>query len=367
MTDAAIAAPEAAPIISSPPPAPVDNATDSIAPDAPNPIKTTPEPAKTEVAEPKKPISIKDSIKAAEAKVNEAAKVKTEPVKAPEKPVEAKIADPVKSAAEAPKEPHHAPPKRFNAEESAEYDKAPDSVKKGLHRAVTELEKGLETYKKDSAEYGELKEFRELAKQHNVPLKDAIANYVSIEKALQSTDPKQKLSAIEEVLRVAKVTPQDYAAFISKQPVDQAASQTTQTINELRTTIQQLEQKLNGVVQTTETQQTEQAKAQLNEWAKDKPHAVRLADQIAQHYSTGLELDEAYAKAVSDAETLAKSMGFITPQPQPVPSNVTELAAHTLKASKSITGSSSAGSHLATQKPSTSIKEAIAKAIAQAG
>lgn len=360
MNDAAPAVAESTPI-AAPPPAPVENATDDVVQETTAPVKTTPEPAKVEVVEPKKKTT-RDSLEAASKEVNKAETAKAAEVKKAETTPK-EVAKPAPKEAEAVKaEPWRDAPKRFNDVEKAEWDKAPDSVKQGIHRAHTELEKGLETYKKDATEYAELNEFKELAKQYKTTLKDAMSNYVAIDKALQSDNPRDKIEAIEEVFRAAKVTPQQIAAYYTGQKPDEAASQTNQTINELRGKVQQLEQHIQGLSTNVEAQQTEQQKAQLNEWAKDKPHAFQLADQIAWHYQQGLSLDDSYAKAVGDAQEFAVSMGFTPPSGQPA---ITELAAHTPKTQKSIAGAPSPGSFPATQKPSNSIKEAVAKAFAQ--
>jgi hypothetical protein len=340
-----------------------ENTTDSVALETTNPIKTTNEPAKVEVVEPKKR-SIGDSIDRATAKMEAGENVKKDAAKADktEVKIEAK-ADAKTEVKAASRAPHTLPPARFNEQERAEYEKAPESVKQGIHRAVKELEHGLEKYKTSASKFEELKEFEAVASKYGTTIKDALKNYVTIDQALQSNDQNQKLAAIQEVLRIAKVTPNDYAAFITRQPPEQAKSETERVIQTLQNEVSALKTQLTGVTTNQRASEESQIMADLNAWAADKPLANQLSDRIAERFQEGLSLDEAYAKAVEEFQEAARAAGFI---PAPPPSTTTP-AVHTLKGQKSITGAPGPGSSPASQKPSTSAAEAIERAFASLG
>ena len=368
--------------IGSPAPAPaappVENTTDSVPRETNNPIHSEPkEPAKVEVVQPKKPTAL-DALKKAEEKVNrdEAAKAKAAKpaeVKTTETPVQPKEA--VAKAPEVPKaaepakahdlaaEPWRAPPKRFNDVEKAEWDAAPDSAKQGIHRAVKELEQGIEKHRERAAKYDELKEFEELATKYNTTIKDGLKNYVAIDQALQGNDPQRKLAAIEEVFKAAKVTPQQIVAYYTGKPPEQAQAQQSRQVMELQQQVRQLSQQLQGVTTDITTQKEQQLETELNNWATDKPLAEKLAPQIAAFVQQGLSLDEAYANAEAEFKEMAAAAGFIPAAPAPA----TPPVVHNLNGSKSITGAPGAGSHLATSKPSKSTKDAVAKAMAALG
>ena len=94
-------------------------------------------------------------------------------------------------------------------------------------------------------------------------------------------------------------------------------------------------------------------------WPNDEVWESSFGECMSAYFDT-LALDDAYAKAISDQQALARQMGFIPQQAAPVEAP----AAQTLKGTKSITGAPSAGSYQATQKPSSSNLEAVRKALA---
>jgi hypothetical protein len=382
MTEAS-AAVAAAPVAAPSPEAsqaPADNASDNVVKEESQaPISTQPKPA--EPAKPEKPKTAADSVKAARERVekNEAqrerradkkegeteAKAADKPAQATTEPV--KAAEPAKTSEATTEKPAQTErpawaeaPKRFNDVEKAEWDKAPESAKQGIHRAITELEKGIETHKAASAEMTELREFKDLAQKHGVTLKQAMSNYVGLEMDLKAQDPQKKAAAIEEVLRVAGITPQQYAAYITGKPQERQAADADRTTHELRNGLQQISQQVKTLAERQAEADEAAATQELNAWAQDKPHAVRLAKEIATHYREGLSLDEAYAKAVSDAQDMAQALGFI-PQ-APAPSNGALPAAHTPKVDKAIAGAPGAGSYPATKQPSKSVADAVRRA-----
>lgn len=357
---------------------PVENTTDSVPRETNNPINSLPqekEPTKVEVVQPKKPTSLDALTKAAEkVNRNEADRTKREEakaaeVKAAETAPPAKVADPVK-AAEAPKATDQAKPTKIDAPEWLNNPKArekwvgvDDDVKTEVQKRVQDLEKGHEKYKASAQKYDEIKEYDDLATQYGIKLKDGIANYVAIDRALQGNDPQKKLAAIEEVFKAAKVTPQDVVAYYTGKPPEQAVAQQSRQVMELQQEIRELRQQMQGVTTNIEQQHQQQVEQNLSQWAQDKPLAAQLAPQIAAHYQRGLSLDEAYAKSEAEFKEMALAAGFVIPQAAPI----TPPQDRILNGSKSITGAPSAGSQLATHKPSKSTKDAVAKAMAALG
>jgi hypothetical protein len=352
-------------------PAPVSEApatTADIQPLGDRPISTegtSNEPIKVEVVTPKPKTSM-DSLKEAQAKLaaNETKEVKIDPKLAPVKADTPKLDDKGKPIVDVAKvesvdKPKYEPPARWTQTAKEKWAALDDEVKAETIRTVKELETGLEKHKEKAVKWDDLKEFEDMATQYKTNLKDALKNYTSLDKALQSSDPAAKIQAFEEIFKIAKVSPQDYAAYITGQPADQKASQSDAVIRELRQQVQTLSQQVQGVTTNIEGQQRSQTENYLAQWAADKPHAEALTPQIAGYVKQGLSLDDAYAKSVSDQQAIARSMGFIPQETAPV----VAPAAQTLKGPKSITGAPSAGSYQATQKPSNSNSEALLKAM----
>lgn len=366
-----IAAPVAEAPVSAPSAPPAENTTDSIPADTPQPIKSE-TPAKVEVVQPKKS-SPMDSINRATDKFNkeEAAAKKTvdetKPLKAADAPKEAaKLDDKGKPIVEAIAKPKYEAPERWTPTAKEKFKALDEEVQSEVVRTYQEQVKGIEKYKESATKYDELKPYEDMAKQYKTTVKAALDNYIAIDKSLQSQNPQEKQAALNEVFRIARISPQEFAKYVLGQPQDQVASRDDAEKRAMREELAQLRQEVKGVTTNIKTQEEQRVIGELNQWAQDKPLANHLADQIAAHYQAGLPLDEAYAKAEQEFREMASAVGFI-PQPQtPQGTNVVPLA-QTQKGLKSITGAPSAGSYPATQPPSKTVSEAVAKAMAAHG
>lgn len=383
MTNAAIAVASEAPSA----PAPASDAapatTADITPLGDRPISTestqeAPKPVKVEVVTPK-PKTAMDSLKEAASKVNRNEKdrmdraaekdaaVKPEAktdaaVKTGEKPLET-----AKKDETAPVKPKYEPPARWTATAKAKWEALDDEVKAETDRTVKELEKGMNTYKERASKMDELKEFEDIAVKAGTTVKNAMSNYVAIDKDLNSGDPARQLKALDHLFAVSKIDKTQLAKFYLDQagrPADQ--QQVNPEILALKREIAELRQQSQGTAQTIEQQRYQQVTQHITQWAQDKPLADTLAPQIAQHVQEGLSLDDAYAKAVSAQQEIARQMGFIPQTAAPATTTATPQA-QPLKGSKSITGSPGAGSYQATQKPSSNNMEAVRKAMAELG
>jgi len=381
MTDA----PGAAPAAPEPVSAPAATIEAPVTP--PNPVESSgPEKAPEPVVENKPSATVKEAIAKADAKLKEApkeakpieakpaakAEVKAEPKArdeagkfAPKATQDSQSPAPVESktapVAEQPTKPtaFHEAPKRFSDDAKAAWQTAPEPVRAEIHRAVKELETGLNQYRETIEP---LKPYIQLAQQHNTTIDKALNQYISLERSLKSSDPTQKNAALNDVFQAAGLNPREWAAQILGQTPDQVQSQQDNVIRELRTQIGQLQQQIGGVTQTFQQQREQSTLAEVNKFAEEHPRFEELADDIAFFMKTGR------ASTLSEAHDLAERLNP-APVKAPVETPVIPAIAadaHT-KGSKSISGSPSPGSSPAAKKtPSPSIRGALERAMAQA-
>lgn len=184
------------------------------------------------------------------------------------------------------------PPSRFHESAKAEWANTPDSVRAEVHRATQELERGIEKYRSQAAEYEEIREYREMAKQHGGTLKSALDNYVGIENLLRQ-NPMAGLERVVQNLGIRKpdgspMTLFDVAHSIVKQNPDQRALQQNNTIATLQAKIAQLE----GAVQKTqgfvEQQRLTPAYTVMQEFAASNPRFSEVQSEVAQVLKSGV-------------------------------------------------------------------------------
>lgn len=211
--------------------------------------KITPPPVEEAKPEaPAKAESVRDSLKAELDKTKEPEKVE-KPVKAEkveEEPktvakTEAKSATPEKEvdASEQVKDQQTErksevrdrpePPARFLPRAKELWRNTPNEVQSEVSRIVREHETEVQQYREAAQEMEEIKEYRALGKQHGVSLKQALDNYVGIERKFAEAPPEgfrqllsnlnmQPQQAISHILRAFNVPPQALAAHISQDP-----------------------------------------------------------------------------------------------------------------------------------------------------
>lgn len=366
----------------------------------PNPISTDP---KTVEAKPepeaKKPPTAREALKAAADKVAEKAKAaETDPDKkaAPvqsqpkpgEKPADKAVADktlpdpkPAKDATQQPAKPveaakpepgkpaaqsHHEAPARFKSDAAAmaEWEKAPEPVKAAVHRSFRELEAGIEKHRVSAEEFEKVRDFDELAKRNNTSLRDAMTRYTNLERTLIS-DP---IKGIQQVCDYAGISLRQLAAHVTGQKPDEVQGQNDATIRELRQQVAQLQQSIGGVTTTMQNQHVATIEAQVDKFKADHPRFDDLAEDIAFFLKSGktTDLAEAYALAERlnpDPTAATATTVSAAPQTRTAP----DPQAQTLKGQKSVSGAPSAGSDPATKRASTSIKDSLRRAVAQAG
>jgi len=387
---------DAAPAAAEPSNAPVDQAPVQ----TPNPVEAElpvkepeakPEPKADEKGQDKEPApkrSVSDALKKAEADLREKAtkpetdkpeaKDKAKPVEtearqrddtgkfAAKEPVEGqdkpKEATETAKAADTPDKqsaPFRDPPKRFSEDAKAAWETAPDPVKAEVHRAMRELEGGIEKYR---AEYEPIKPYADLAKQHGTSVKDALDRYTGLEKMLGSQDQNEKFAGLQQVFDYAGINPREFAAQLMGQTPEQGAVQQDNTIRELRQELAAIKQQLGGVSTSMQERQQQEVLSSVQQFAADKPRFDELAEDIVFFLTSGRtqDLQEAYQLAERLNPAPAPQPALAQTQPEPTPE------AHTLKGSKSVSGAPSNGASRPNAQPSSSIKEALKRAAAQA-
>jgi hypothetical protein len=376
-------------------PAPAETApvVNEPAAEAPNPISTEGEPKAPEVKEPEpkepaKPISTREALDKADAKVeadnkpdakakdtpDPKAKDAKEPAKdAPvrdetgkfaskdgaEKPAEAQPAE----TAPKPASPASDAPKRFSEDAKAAWATAPEPVKAEVARMERELTQGLEKYKTSHEAYEQVRQYDEMAKANGRSLKEALDTYVHLDRLI-GQDP---VKGIEALCEAKGFTLRQLAEKVLGQAPDQQAGQRDQEMISLKNTIKQLEQRLDQRLGSVEGRFEEQDKSRVHEtvqqFAAKHPRFDELADEI--EFFIKSERTKDLAEAYRLAE-LMKPAPASAPPPAPTPAPDSRATAQT-RGAKSITGAPTAGSDPVKRQPSSSPREALLKAFAARG
>lgn len=282
----------------------------------PTPLTNQVPPKEEAPVAPKKPLSISDALKQAQAEVKAKDDTKAAPVKDEVKPdakAEPKTdANPAEAKTEAPKSeapadtstpaeiearktsPHREPPSRFDDAAKGEWERAPEAVKGAVHRTIREMEAGIQKHKQAAEEFESVREFAEMAKQHGTDLKSALKNYVGIEQKLRQ-NPLQGLQQIVSNLGLKKpdgspVTLRDIAGHVMGQAPDAVASQSEAQVMELRQQVQQLQEQLGGVQQHFQSQKTATVASEVEAFRSMPGHDRfdELQDDIAAYLRSGL-------------------------------------------------------------------------------
>lgn len=366
--------------------APVDSAPVADAPVAtPAPISNDPIPAEPAPApepvkddKPKEPVSTRDALKKAAEKVEADSKTKDEAkpeAKAPEKlraedgkfaptkpaDVAAKPAEAVQpvQAPAATKSTYEAPA-RFHAEAKAAWEAAPEPVRAEVVRLEKELSQGLEKYKESHARDEALKDFHEMAAKGGTDIKTALTNYTNMERQLR----ENPIKGFEAIAANLGVPFRDIAAAYLNQPADQHQSQSDATIIELRNELAAIKQQVGGVTQSIQQQRQSAVLDTINAFKADHPRYDELEPDMV------LLIETKRAKDLAEAYSLAERLNPAAAPPIPVASSAPVAdtrQAQTLKGTKSVNGSPTPGSNPSLRQPSSTIKDALRRAMAQAG
>lgn len=249
--------------------------------------------------QPAKPESVRDSLEAELKKEKEAEaepKPEQEPKAQEEEEKEVKPAKAEKSVApekedgaserdEEPKAERKSevrerpePPARFLPRAKELWRNTPNEVQSEVSRLVKEHEAEVQQYRESHQFREELRPFEELGKQHGVTLKQALENYVGIErkfaeapsegfKQLLSNLNMQPQQAISHILKAFQVTPQALANHIAQNPQAYVAQD--------RPVVQQQQPRVDPEVN--------QLKQQLTEMQVQMAHQQYVEPFIQQH------------------------------------------------------------------------------------
>lgn len=246
-----------------------------------------------------------------------------EPKEAPAKPVKAAVEKPADGQGKAAKPASEAanyvaPPARFLPEAVTKWENTPNNVKAEVHRVLTEIETELTEHKQFRED---LREYEELAKQNNVTIKDTLNRYVAADRQLAENFGagiaslfqmynKNPVQGINEILQAQGVTPQQYAEYILKQPVQQqqaAPQQTSQEVEAIRRELEAFRQEqAQAQAQAARMQQIQEITPIIQNFAQQHPDYAQLEGKIAnilksgiieQNYGNGLTLEQKLSEA----------------------------------------------------------------------
>lgn len=236
------------------------------------------------------------------------------------------------------------PPARFLPEARTKWANVPNEVKAEFHRVADEYERELVEHRQFREE---LREYEELAKQHNVTIKGTLDRYVAADRLLHENFGRGVASlmqmyghspaqAIASILQAIGITPQMYAEYVTKNP--QAAVAPLPQPQRMAPQ-QQPDPQVQHLQQEIESLRTQMAASQvvpvIQQFAATHPDYHALEDKIAsilksgvieQVYGTGLspeqKLEEAYRMAggrpPSRSEPEPAQQHFDAPAARPV-------------------------------------------------
>lgn len=266
------------------------------------------------------------------------------------------------------------PPSRFSADAKAAWKDAPEPVKAEVHRALRELEQGVEKYRGDATVYNEVfKPFVDMAVRSQIDPQVQLTEYVKIDQALA-----QDFNAgIGMIFRNAGVDPREWAASVMGQqlpPEDQRNASQERVINGLMQEIAALKSGFSGVQQTMAQQRGETVQQTIEGFVTALPETDKaLFRELDQDIAARLNepnatLETAFAAAKQEAQARYQRLfgspaSSAAPAPQPAP----DLSAQTRKGSLSITGAPGPGSNPDTRKPPSSPRAALDASFAQLG
>lgn len=287
-------------------------------------------------------------------------------------------------------------PSRMIPEASAKWANVPNEVKAEVYRAFDDFEREKQTYSEHVKFREELREYEDLGKQHGVSLKQALENYVGIERKF-AADPSegfkqlfsnlgmQPQQAISHILRAFNVSPQALANHIGENPnayvsqprqVQQAPVQ--QQIDPNMAAIMQKMESIESKFNSIDPNSPEnKAMNVVQSFAEQHPDYYNLETKIAEILKSGIiekihgnslpvdkRLSEAYRMAggqgpSSRSESLEDTQQHSRTEKRPVNPDAGKL---------SIGGSPTAGDIKSTTKKKTppSIDDALANAIRRA-
>lgn len=271
-------------------------------------------------------------------------------------------------------------PKRFSSDvaATADWEKVPESVQAAVHRVQREMEEGITKYKSSHDRYETVREFDEIARSNGHELKDSLKKVVDIEQAFA----RNPVEGFQNICNHFGINMRALAAHIAGQKAEDVQVQQEGTISELRRELADLKQQISGVSTGFQQQQTAATSKEVEVFAAQAGNErfYDLMDDIA--FFLKSDKIDATMPPLERLKAAYQLADRLNPDPKAKPASAQAsdataasasdaekeaLAAQTRKGEKSITGAPSAGSDPARREPSSSVKDSLRRAFAQAG
>lgn len=239
-------------------------------------------------------------------------------------------------------------PARFLPRAKELWNNVPHPVREEFDRVMRENDTQTEQYRESHQFREELKSFEEEAKATGTTIKEALTNYVTMEKALRS-DPaqgfRQLLSnmqmqpqqAISHILNAFNVTPQALAQHISQNPNEYTAlaSPRQQQFQQPQPQQQHVAPEVKALQDQLNAMRAEQvASSVIAPFRQEYPEYDQYEDQIAKVLQRGI-IEELHGHGLSPRDKLEVALFMVAPHVrggnsrQPDDSNSVLTAANT--------------------------------------
>ena len=202
--------------------------------------------------------------------------------------------------------PYGQPLKRMRDDAKAEWAKAPESVRRDVHRIHQEYAKAYQQYRGDHEVMNTLRPYHELARSQGTTLPAALNNYTGIENKLRR-DPIGGLDVIVNNLNLRtqdghRITLPDLAYHILNQSPEQHRLTTAQNQQiALQRQLQQVQQHQQALAQQQAHMQYQQrfvyTRGAVDRFAEANPRLDELGDLIERELRLGFDLPTAYQRA----------------------------------------------------------------------
>jgi hypothetical protein len=223
--------------------------------------------------------------------------------------------------------PYGEPLKRMRDDAKKEWAKAPESVRRDVHRMHQEYSKAYQRYRGDHEVMNTLRPYHDLARSQGTTLPAALNNYTGIEHKLRQ-DPIAGLDTIVNNLNLRtsdgrRITLPDIAYHILNQSPEQhrlTAAQNQQIA--LQRQLQQVQQYQQALARQQAHMQYQQrfvhTRGAVDRFAEANPRLDELGDLIERELRLGFDLPTAYQRAnlLRPAKAGTPAAQTRTPAPQ---------------------------------------------------
>ena len=191
------------------------------------------------------------------------------------------------------------PPARFLPKAKELWRSTPNEVQSEVSRIVREHEEEISQYRESKQFRDDLKEFEDLGRQHNVTLKQALTNYVGIERKF-AEDPAQGFrqlfsnlnmnpqQAVSHIMRAYGIQPQQLAQHMSQSPHEYTALSRQAAPVQHQQSVHQEDPRIAAMAKQLEDMQIAQAHREYVEpFLQNHPRYHELEQDIAFFLQSG--------------------------------------------------------------------------------